>query len=121
MDLQIEQRERHGVVIVDLKGRLVASDVVSPLQRLLVRLEHTRRSVIVNLKEITEIEANGLDAVVFSAMGFREYGGRLVVLGLGQTDPNFPRLANVNVVPEAYQEEADAVASFFLDAGRSEQ
>jgi hypothetical protein len=45
-------------------------------------------------------------------MRFQECGGRLVLLRLSQSAPNSPDLMNVNTVPETYQEEAEAVASF---------
>jgi len=52
MDLQIEQRERDGIVILDLEGRLVlGGEDVSLLQRLMFLLERTRHRVIVNLKK----------------------------------------------------------------------
>ncbi len=113
MDLQIEQREREGIVILDLEGRLVlGGEDISLLQRLLFLLERTRHRVIVNLKKISDVDTSGLDTLVFSAMRFQECGGRLVLLRLGQSAPNSPDLVNVNSVPETYQEEAEAVASF---------
>ena len=113
MDLRIEQRECDGIVILDLEGRLVVGgEDISLLQRLLFLLERTRHRVIVNLKKISDVDRSGLDTLVFSAMRFQECGGRLVLLRLGQSAPNSPDLVNVNTVPETYQEEAEAVASF---------
>ena len=113
MDLQIEQREREGIVILDLEGRLgLCGEDISLLQRLLFLLERTRNRVIVNLKKISDVDTSGLDTLVFSAMRFQECGGRLVLLRLGQSAPNSLDLVNVNIVPETYQEEAEAVASF---------
>lgn len=113
MDLQIEQREREGIVILDLEGRLgLGGEDISLLQRLLFLLERTRHRVIVNLKKISAIDTSGLDTLVFSAMRFQECGGRLVLLRLGQSAPNSTDLVNVNTVPETYQEEAEAVARF---------
>jgi anti-anti-sigma regulatory factor len=68
--------------------------------------------VIVNLKKLSAIDTSGLDTLVFSAMRFQECGGRLVLVRLGQSAPNSTDLVNVNTVPETYQEEAEAVASF---------
>ena len=114
MDLQIEQREREGIVILDLEGRLVlGGEDISLLQRLLFLLERTRHKVIVNLKKVSAIDTSGFDTLVFSAMRFQECGGRLVLLRVSQSAPDSPDLVNVNSVPETYQEEADAVSSFF--------
>jgi anti-anti-sigma regulatory factor len=114
MDLQIEQRECEGIVILDLEGRLgLGGEDISLLQRLLFLLERTHHRVIVNLKRISAIDTSGLDTLVFSAMRFQECGGRLVLLRLGQSAP--PDLMNVSTVPETYQEEAEAVASFLQE------
>lgn len=115
MDLQVEQRERGGVVILDLKGQFARSgEDMSLLRRLLFLLERTRPRVIVNLKRLIDVNADGLDTLVFSAMRFHECGGRLVLLRRAQPNPKLPPLVNVNIVPETYQKEADAVASFSL-------
>jgi anti-anti-sigma factor len=113
MDLQIQQREREGIVILDLEGRLVlGGEDISLLQRLVFLLERTRHRVIVNLKKLSDVDTSGLETLVFSAMRFQECGGRLVLLRVGQSAPNFPNLVNVNIIPETYQEEEEAVASF---------
>ena len=108
MDLQIEQRERDGIVMLDLEGPLVlgAGDI-SLLQQLLFLLESTRHKVIVNLKRISAMDACGVETLVFSAKRFEECGGRLVLVQGGQSE-----LLNGSAVPESYEQEAEAVASF---------
>ena len=109
MNLQIEQREREKIVILDLKGRLVMGDEdLSLLQRLLFVLDARRHKVILNLKEISKIDESGFDTLAFYSARFQEVGGRLVVLKLDEADNSKRRAAF-----ETYQEETDAVNSFF--------
>ena len=104
MKLQIQQRERDKIVILDLKGRLVVGDEdFSLLQRLLLLLDSRRRQVILNLKDITSIDGTGFDTIAFSALRFEEAGGRLVLRGVSH-----PGI-------ETFGQEADAVNSFFPD------
>jgi anti-sigma B factor antagonist len=106
MKLQIEQREREKIVILDVKGRLVVGDEdFSLLQRLLLLLDSRRQLVILNLKNVTSIDSTGLDTLAFCAMRFEEAGGRLVLLNVDSPD----------TVIDSYQQEADAVNSFFPD------
>jgi len=106
MKLQIEQREREKIVILDVKGRLVVGDEdFSLLQRLLLLLDSRRRQVILNLKNVTSIDSTGLDTLAFCVMRFGEAGGRLVLLNLDSPDTGI----------DSYQQEADAVNSFFPD------
>ena len=111
MDLQIEQRERDGIVMLDLEGPLViGGGDTSLLRRLLFLLESTHHKVVVNLKRISAVDASGVDTLVFSAKRFEECGGRLVLVQDGQTE-----LLNGSVVPESYEQEDEAVASFIQE------
>lgn len=106
MKLQIEQREREKIVILDLKGPLVLGDEeLSLLQRLLFLLESRRPKVVLNFKDVSSVDEAGLDTLSFCAMRFHDAGGRLVVLNLGQSHADI----------DTYQLEADAVNSFFPD------
>jgi anti-sigma B factor antagonist len=114
MKLQIQQREREKVVILDLKGCLVLGEEdLSLLQRLLFLLDSRRRQVILNLKEVSSIDESGLDTVAFCATRFRDVGGRLVLLDLDVSRYQIADLLKLSTVSETYQEETEAVNSFF--------
>ena len=113
MDLQIEQREQAGIVILDLEGRLVfGNEDLLLLQRLLFLLDHKSRQVIVNLKKVSEIDTTGLDTLIFCAKRFHESGGKLVVLRLDNSHVTPADTSEPNPVLETYQDEADAVNGF---------
>jgi anti-anti-sigma factor len=115
MNLQIEQRERDRIVILDLKGQLILGDEdLSLLQRLLFLLDSRHRQVILNFKEVSNMDESGLDTVVFCATRFDDVGGRLVLVNLGQSQAQVVAISKLNTVSEAYQEETDAVNSFSL-------
>jgi anti-sigma B factor antagonist len=116
MSLQIGQREREKIVILDLKGRLVLGDEdLCLLQRLLFLLDSRHRQVILNLKEVSSIDESGLDTVAFCATRFHDIGGRLVLLNLEQSHAQVADISRLNTVSETYREETDAVNSFFPD------
>ncbi len=114
MKLEIEQREKQGIFILDLKGRLVLGDEdVALRQRLMALLEAGRHNVILNLKEVTDIDTTALGTLIFCAHRFREAAGKLVLLHLGDSQARLPDTLRLNAVFETYQEEVDAVNSFF--------
>jgi anti-sigma B factor antagonist len=116
MNLQIEQREREKIVILDLKGWLVLGEQdLSLLQRLLFLLDSRHRQIILNLKDVSSIDESGLDTVAFCAARFHDVGGRLVLLHLRQSRPQVADLSRLSTVSETYQEETEAVNSFFPD------
>jgi anti-sigma B factor antagonist len=116
MSLQIEQREREKIVILDLRGSLVLGDAdLSLLQRLLLLLDSRQRQVILNLKAVSSIDQSGLDTVAFSATRFQDVGGRLVLLNVGQSHAQVADISKLKIVSESYQDETEAVNSFFPD------
>ena len=114
MNLEIEQREKEGIFILDLKGRLVlGSEDLALRQRLQSLLDAGRHNVILNLKDVSNIDTTGLGTLVSWALKFRESGGKLVLLNLGESQARLPDTLKLNAVFETYQDEAAAVNSFF--------
>jgi anti-sigma B factor antagonist len=116
MGLQIEQREREDVIILDLRGRLVlGDDDISLLQRLLFALDSRRRKVILNFIEVSDIGSSGLDTLAFCSTLFHDIGGRLVLLNANQCGANVTDILKRGAGVEIYEKETDAVMSFFPD------
>jgi anti-anti-sigma factor len=103
MGLQISQREKEAIVILDPKGELVLGDEdLSLLQRLLFLLDSRRHKVILNLKEVSSIDASGLATLAFCATRFHDLGCRLVLLGPGQPNAHVADI-ELNAVLGNYQ------------------
>jgi anti-anti-sigma factor len=114
MKLEIEQRQNEGIFILDLKGRLVlGAEDLTLRHRLQSLLDGGRHNVILNLKEISDIDSTGLGTLVYCALRFRESGGKLVLLNLGGSQARLPDMLKLNAVFETYQDEVTAVNSFF--------
>jgi anti-anti-sigma factor len=114
MKLEIQERENEGILILDLKGRLVLGPEDSALRQRLQALA-VQHNVIVNLKDISDIDSTGLGTLVNSALRFREAGGKLVLLNLNDSKGRLPDILKLNTVFETYQDEVAAVNSFFPD------
>jgi anti-sigma B factor antagonist len=114
MKLDIQERENEGVLVLDLKGRLVLGPEDSALRQRLQALA-VRRNVIVNLKDVSDIDSTGLGTLVNCALRFREAGGKLVLLNLNDSKGRLPDILKLNAVFETYQDEVAAVNSFFPD------
>jgi anti-sigma B factor antagonist len=116
MKLEIEQRQNEGIFILDLKGRLVLGpEDLAVRQRLQTLLDAGRHNVIVNLKEVSDIDSTGLGTLVTCALRFRDSGGKLVLLHLSDSQARLPDILKLNAVFESYQNEVQAVNSFFPD------
>ena len=70
-------------------------------------------NVIVNLKEVSDIDSTGFGTLVTCALRFRDSGGKLVLLHLSDSQGRLPDILKLNAVFETYQDEVPAVNSFF--------
>lgn len=114
MDLQIEQRETEGIVILDLKGRLILGlEDLALRQRLQALREAGHTNVVLNLKEVSDMDTTGLGTLIFCAMKFREAGGRLVLLNLSPSHSQLSNAVKLNTAFEIYPDEVAALNSFF--------
>lgn len=116
MDLQLHQREKEGIRILDLQGRLAIGESETMLRTAIVALTKTGAvNIVLNLAGITEIDDDGLGALVFCYARVVRSGGtlRLLHLNLGRLSPMV--LTKLHTVFEVFAAEQDAVNSFFPD------
>jgi anti-sigma B factor antagonist len=114
MDLHIDQREKEGIQILDLRGQLKAGDSEATLRATINALVKTNAlNVILNLAEITTIDADGLEALVFCYTQIRKCGGALKLACLNTEHLNLNVLTKVNTVFEVFEDEQAAINSFF--------
>ncbi len=113
-NLEIHQKERDGIVILDLQGHLVlgASDIAlrEAVQSL---FDHGNRQLILNLGGISKIDTVGGGALMSLAQQYRAAGGKLVLFELVHPHQELYEMARLEAAIEIYGEELDAVNSFF--------
>ena len=116
MSLQIEEREKEGIVILDLKGSLTLGDGDLALRDRLAALHQSGKiNIILNLKEVTDIDSTGLGTLVFGLARLRKAGGRLALLNVNRTHLKLFLLTRLAIAFEFFDDEQDAVNSFFPD------
>jgi anti-anti-sigma factor len=75
MSLHIEQREREGIIILDLKGPLTMGHGDLELRDRLPALHQSGKcNIILNLRYVTEIDSTGLGTLVFGLARLRKAG-----------------------------------------------
>ena len=115
-NLEVKQRERDGVVILDLEGHLVlGGEDLALRQRAISLLEAGQRNLILDLKGVTEIDITGISALEYFGEKFRDARGRCVLLNLdpARLEPSVDLKLSTDF--QTYQNEVDAVNSFFPD------
>jgi len=116
MSLTIHDREKEGVRILDLKGRLIVGEEVSQLrERMKTETAAGHDRIILNLEEIDYIDSTGLGTLVICFTSLEKSGGRLKLLNLTRRNIELLILTKLTTVFELFGDEQDAVNSFFPD------
>ncbi len=116
MSLHIEERESEGIVILDLKGPLTLGHGDLELRDRLPALHQSGKvNIVLNLKDVTEIDSTGLGTLVFGLARLRKAGGGLALLNLNRAHLKLFLLTKLAIAFEFFDDEQDAVDSFFPD------
>jgi anti-sigma B factor antagonist len=114
MSLELRQREREGVTILDLSGRITAGEEATLLrERLREMAESGVMRVVMNLKEVDYIDSTGLGGLVICYTTLKKAGGALKLLNLSKRNIELLVLTKLATVFEIFTEEQDSVNSFF--------
>ncbi len=116
MSLEIAEREIEGIVILDLKGRLVAGEETGKFRELVsARCAQGPFRAVVNLQDVEFIDSTGLGGLVISYTSAKKSGGTLKLLHLKEREVELLVLTKLNTIFEIFNDEQDAVNSFYPD------
>ena len=116
MALEITQREREGVIILDLKGRITVGPEAGTLRDKITELtQQGTRNLVLNLAGVDYIDSTGLGALVICSTNIRKNGGAVKLVNLNRRNVELLVMTKLATVFEIFNDEQDAVNSFFPD------
>ncbi len=105
MDFELHRREKEGIQILDLSGRLTSGDSAGVLAAALNEYGQTGTGIVLNLAGVAEIDDEGLGVLASCSS--------LKLLNLHLSDPSLIVLTRLHTMYEVFTDEQDAVNSFF--------
>jgi anti-sigma B factor antagonist len=116
MPLEIQRKEREGVTILDMKGRITVGPEATALREAVAAaVSDSIRQLVLNLAQVDFIDSTGLGAVVMSSTTMRKAGGTVKLLNLSRRNIELLVMTKLATVFETFTDETDAVNSFFPD------
>ncbi len=116
MSLEIQQRDREGIAILDLKGRItLGADAATLRDAVSTACAAGSKNLILNLAHVDYIDSTGLGALVMCATSQRKAGGALKLLNLNRRNIELLVMTKLATVFDLFTGEQDAVNSFFPD------
>jgi anti-sigma B factor antagonist len=114
MSLEIEPRDREGITILELKGRITMGDEVTSFRQKVRALAQTPDSkVILNMQQVDYIDSTGLGAIVMGSSAVRGAGGTIKLVNLNRRNVELLVATKLATIFEIFNDEQDAVNSFF--------
>ena len=116
MSLEIQQRSREGLAVLDVSGRITVGSEAGELRQQVAALAAAgSKNIILNLAGVDYIDSTGLGALVICATTLRKSGGDIKLLNLNKRNLELLVITKLATVFALFTDEQDAVNSFFPD------
>jgi anti-sigma B factor antagonist len=116
MSLEIQQVEREGIVILEMRGRITVGKEATALREKVAELHSTgKKNVVFNLEHVDFIDSTGLGALVISATSARKNGGNVKLVNLNKRNVELLIMTRLATAFEIFNDEQDAINSYYPD------
>ena len=116
MSLDVHQREREGIAILEMKGRITVGPEASSVRETCNRLAaEGKNNIVLELAGVDFIDSTGLGALVMCATSLRKSGGNVKLVNLNRRNIELLVMTKLATVFEIFADEQDAVNSFYPD------
>jgi anti-sigma B factor antagonist len=113
--IEITSREKEGIKILDLNGKLTVGGASDLRERVSAETAAGFLQQILNLKEVDSIDSTGLGTMVICFMAVQKAGGALKLVNLNRRNIELLLLTKLSTVFQIFNEEQEAINSFFPD------
>ncbi len=113
--LEISFREKEGISILDLDGKLTVGDASDLREKVNGHIAAGHLQQILNLKAVDSIDSTGLGTMVICFMAVQKAGGALKLVNLNRRNLELVLLTKLSTVFQIFNEEQEAINSFFPD------
>lgn len=115
MSFEIREKEREGVTILALKGRLTVGEASTVREKVNEVVAQGHINIILDLAHVDYIDSTGLGSMVICFTTVKKAGGTLKLLNLNKRNIELLLLTKLHTIFEVFSDEQDAVNSFFPD------
>jgi anti-sigma B factor antagonist len=114
MSLEIEHREREGIQLMDLRGRITLGDEVSHFRNAFEKIaEQSGPKLILNLHGVDYVDSTGLGAMVMCSTRIRGSSGMVKLVNVNRRNIELLVMTKIDTIFEVFDDETDAINSFF--------
>lgn len=114
MSLEISHREREGIALIDLKGRITIGDEASAFRAAVEKIAaQSDPRLLLNMLEVDYIDSTGLGAMVMCSMRLKNAKGVAKLVNVNRRNIELIVMTKIDSMFEVFDDETDAINSFF--------
>jgi anti-sigma B factor antagonist len=114
MSLEIVQKEREGITVLELNGRITMGEEATKFRQIIQTVAQAANpKLILDMQRVDYIDSTGLGAVVMSSTALGKAGGVVKLLNLNRRNIELLVATKLTTIFEIFSDEQDAVNSFF--------
>jgi anti-sigma B factor antagonist len=114
MSLEIAHREREGIALLDLKGRITMGAEVSAFRTAFENIAaEPGARLILNMQEVDYVDSTGLGAIVMCSTRLRNSNGVTKLVNVNRRNIELIVMTKIDTIFEVFDDETEAVNSFF--------
>ena len=114
MSLDISQREREGVALLDLRGRITMGEEASAFREAFEKISvEPGARLILNMLEVDYVDSTGLGAMVMCSTRLKRMDGVAKLVNVNRRNIELIVMTKIDTIFEVFDDETDAVNSFF--------
>ena len=116
MSLEIQQHEREGVTVLEMKGRVTLGKEATAMREKVTELiAGDVRNLVFNLAGVDYIDSTGLGALVMCVTTMRKAAGNVKLVNLNRRNIELLVMTRLATCFEIFTDEGDAVGSYYPD------
>lgn len=114
MSLEIIHREREGVLLMDLKGRITLGAEVSVFRDAVEKIAlGSEPKLILNMLGVDYVDSTGLGAMVMCSTRIKNSRGIAKLVNVNRRNIELIVMTKIDTIFEVFDDETDAINSFF--------
>jgi anti-sigma B factor antagonist len=116
MSLEISHREREGIALLDLKGRITIGEEASAFRAAVEQIAvQPEPRLLLNMLEVDYVDSTGLGAMVMCSMRLKNAKGVAKLVNVNRRNIELIVMTKIDSIFEVFDDETDAINSFFPD------
>jgi anti-sigma B factor antagonist len=116
MALDIQQADKEGIAVLELKGRITVGPEATALREKVAAVNEAGcRNIVLEMTGVDYVDSTGLGALVLCAISLKKQGGNMKLVNLNRRNIELLVMTKLATVFETFTDVQDAVNSFYPD------